>query len=154
MRSPPPFPSPRLVPACADACCRAIRLACRETARLSVLHGFSSSMDEAAQFSVGSILFLHFVCPALISMNSFLVVAGYMAKKHMEDIRFETTRAMVMVAKLLQALANGSTKFDNPSMEPYNCFLTEEKATFRRFCCEVVVRVLPYLLRCTAHLLC
>jgi hypothetical protein len=104
-----------------------------------VENGFSSSKEEAAQFSVGSILFLHFVCPALISMNNFLAVAAHMAKKHMDDIPFETSRAMVMVAMLLQALAYGSTKFDNPSMEPYNCFLSEEKAAFRTFCCDVVV---------------
>mmetsp|Transcript_11165 Transcript_11165/g.45453 ORF Transcript_11165/g.45453 Transcript_11165/m.45453 type:complete len:474 (-) Transcript_11165:75-1496(-) len=116
----------------------AIRAACRETARLCVEHGFADNMEDAAQFAVGSIFFLHFACPAIIAITRFSAVAEHMAKKGMAEVPFPSMRGMVMVAKLIQALANGSTAFDNPRMEPYNFFLSEERDTFRSLCSAVV----------------
>mmetsp|Transcript_20990 Transcript_20990/g.29449 ORF Transcript_20990/g.29449 Transcript_20990/m.29449 type:complete len:525 (-) Transcript_20990:103-1677(-) len=75
---------------------------------------------------VGSILFLRFLCPAVIAPAAFGVIS--------EDIEDEEARrALTLIAKVLQNLANELLDFKEDYMKPLNPFLSQNVSRVNQF---------------------
>lgn len=81
-----------------------------------VHHCVASKFPEAAVGAVGAFMFLRFLMPAFVSPQQ--------SGLHSRDLGDEERRAVVMVAKVMQHLVNG-TRFGvgEPHMQPFNALL-------------------------------
>eukprot|EP01102_Stenamoeba_stenopodia_P020515 TRINITY_DN8023_c0_g1_i3.p1 TRINITY_DN8023_c0_g1~~TRINITY_DN8023_c0_g1_i3.p1 ORF type:complete len:968 (+),score=239.81 TRINITY_DN8023_c0_g1_i3:2187-5090(+) len=92
----------------------------------------AKAKPEMGRFVVGSFLFLRFICPALVSPGKY----GLLSEKDKEkELAPEAIRALLLVAKLLQNLAN-NVEFDG-SKEEYmtkmNDFITKNMDAVNKF---------------------
>ena len=94
-----------------------------------VLPGSELRKGEKAfeYFAVSNTLVLHFICPFLANPPP----------EWLKDKRY-ARRTLLMIAKILQALANGST-FDVDWMQPCNSFLIAQREAFESFCSHILV---------------
>jgi len=81
---------------------------------------------ESELRAIGAFFFLRFVCPAIVAPQGFKVVEDIV-----EDP--EARRALTLVAKVLQNLANESSHFREEFMEPLNPFLQRNAETMAKF---------------------
>jgi len=84
---------------------------------------------ESELTSIGGFFFLRFLCPAIVSPEAFGVV---------DEINDpECRRALTLVAKVLQNLANDVQHFKEDFMEPLNGFLTRNSSRMTSFYEEI-----------------
>jgi len=86
----------------------------------------SQIFPESSLKSVGSFFFLRYMCPAIVAPNAFDLITGELNDP---DVR----RALTMIAKVLQNLANEVAKFKEEFMEPLNSFLTNNIGNIKKF---------------------
>lgn len=103
-------------------CPMSIREICQELA-----HVVSAKYPDAITSVVGGYFFLRFLCPALLAPEGFaLVDDGILTQP--------AKRALVLVSKVLQQLANGlSFGMKETYMIPFNPFLAENEAPVRDY---------------------
>ncbi|KAF2077194.1 hypothetical protein CYY_001515 [Polysphondylium violaceum] len=74
------------------------------------------------KMAIGGIMFLRFICPAIVSPESFgIVTTGTLSR--------ETRRALVLTTKVLQNLANGQMGVRETYMSGLNAFVNENMKT-------------------------
>jgi len=85
---------------------------------LSELHrATSSKFDSGSDRLLGSFFFLRVVCPAIINPIAYGMMTA--------EKDFEIKRGLVIIAKMLQTLANGESSFSEEYMVPMQPFLQE-----------------------------
>ena len=87
---------------------------------------------------MGSILFLRFLCPAVIAPAAFGVISRitylFFFNAVSEDIEDEEARrALTLIAKVLQNLANELLDFKEDYMKPLNPFLSQNVSRVNQF---------------------
>jgi len=80
---------------------------------------------QAGYFVVAGFFFLRYMCPAIVTPPTYGLLQSFPKK--------DSHRGLVLVAKILQNLANGVDFKKEPFMEPLNYFLVENQSTFRDF---------------------
>lgn len=82
---------------------------------------------EAKYISVGGFIFLRFFCPAILSPDS-------VTPPLLPSVDARTRRALILVSKCLQNLANGiEFGAKEPYMVPMNAFINKNDATVKQF---------------------
>lgn len=85
------------------------------------------SYPEAKYTSVGGFIFLRFFCPAILSPDS-------VNPPLLPNVEAKTRRALILVSKCLQNLANGiEFGVKEPYLVPMNVFISNNDATVKSF---------------------
>ena len=79
---------------------------------------------------LSSLFFLRFLCPAIVRCESFMQI---------EPLSIDERRAMVLVTKILQAIANG-VEMKETHLANLNPFIGEKSALVKDMCSKLIVR--------------
>jgi len=80
---------------------------------------------------LSSLFFLRFLCPAIVRCESFMQI---------EPLSIDERRAMVLVTKILQAIANG-VEMKEAHLANLNPFIGEKSALVKDMCSKLIVRL-------------
>jgi len=98
-------------------------------------HQFSAS---AVKYALCTILFLRFICPAIVAPERCKIF------KESETTGPSIQRFLVMVAKVIQQIANGELfGNENESMQVFNSFIPKGKAQVEKFMKSIMKLSVP-----------
>jgi len=94
--------------------------------------------NGAVKYALSTILFLRFICPAIVAPERCKIF------KESETTGLPIQRFLVMVAKVIQQIANGELfGLENESMQVFNSFIPKGKAQVEKFMKSITKLSLP-----------